>query len=314
MISIIVPVYNVENYIRECLDSILAQTFSSFELILVDDGSTDNSGRICEEYGEKDPRIRVFHKENEGPSAARNMGLDEALGDYICFIDSDDTVREDYLEKLYGAMLINGSDMVFCDFETDKLIDTGMPIKSVDRMDSRDAKKWLYDTRSRQYVIMVVVWNKIYSKELFRNVRFEVGKIHEDEILIGSILNRCRNISFLNERLYYYRDNESGITAKANRLDLAHLDGVDALKLRIDQAVSVNDLELAEVTLKSALYKCARFYGDAGKVGFKAMKAASRDKYTEIYNGYKWLFTIKQRIKYLVFCVSPSIFIKKFKP
>ena len=115
-ISIIVPVYKVEKYLRHCVDSILAQTFTDFELLLIDDGSPDNSGAICDEYAEKDNRVRVFHKENGGVSSARNLGLDNARGTYIMFCDSDDYVADNWAEKLYEFMNYNEANLSICGY------------------------------------------------------------------------------------------------------------------------------------------------------------------------------------------------------
>ena len=116
VVSIIVPVYNTEKFLHRCIDSILTQTYTDFELLLIDDGSKDSSGTICDEYAAKDVRVRVFHKENGGVSSARNMGLDNARGEWITFVDSDDWIDDNYLEALYGACIVSGSDIVFCGF------------------------------------------------------------------------------------------------------------------------------------------------------------------------------------------------------
>ena len=116
-ISVIVPVYNTEKYLNRCIDSILAQTFTDFELLLIDDGSTDCSGKICDEYAAKDSRVRVFHKENGGVSSARNMGLDNAQGEWITFVDSDDWVHEDFLKKRLALALNDNADIAYCDVE-----------------------------------------------------------------------------------------------------------------------------------------------------------------------------------------------------
>ena len=117
MISVIVPVYNVEKYLRQCLDSVLAQTYRELEIILVDDGSTDGSGAICDEYATRDSRIKVVHQQNGGLSSARNAGLDLATGEYVAFVDSDDYIHETMLELLYQALVENNADTVICNFE-----------------------------------------------------------------------------------------------------------------------------------------------------------------------------------------------------
>ncbi|WP_051192307.1 glycosyltransferase family 2 protein [Butyrivibrio sp. VCB2001] len=314
LISVIVPVYNVEKYLVECIESILAQTYSSFELLLVDDGSKDKSGEICDEYKDKDGRIRVFHKENGGLSSARNKGIDEAKGDLFCFIDSDDTISIDYLMKLYTAITENQADMAICDIDAPKLSKVDLVYQGNDSMTSDEAKIWLYDNRMREYVLMVVAWNKLYKKALFDDVRYPVGRIHEDEFVIGPILRKCSKISFVKEKLYNYRDNDSGITSETKRLETRHLDGVDALDERIAQAVEDGDSSFAHITLKNALYKCARFYGDASRTGVNDMRKASFTKYEELFSQYKALLDTKQRLKYRLFLAIPSIFIRIYNP
>ena len=116
LVSIIIPVYNVEKYLAECIESVLKQTYQNIEILLIDDGSPDNSGKICDEYEEKDSRVRVIHKENGGVSSARNVGLEQANGEYITFIDSDDFVSESYIEELYIALENGNSDLAFCKY------------------------------------------------------------------------------------------------------------------------------------------------------------------------------------------------------
>ncbi len=314
LISVIVPVYNAGDFIAECIESILAQTVNDFELILIDDGSSDDSAGICDEYRQKDPRVRVIHKKNEGPSSARNEGLEKARGKYICFIDSDDSVRIDFLEKLYNVLTADKADMVLCDIEDPRLAEADMAGKAHITMTSRQAKRWLYDLRSREYVLMVSPCNKLFSADLFKGLRFPVGKDHEDDFIIGPLLGRCRMISYISEKLYVYRDNLSGFTADANRMNIKHLDGVDAFAMRISQAIDEKDEEFALVTFKNALYKCARFYKDAKELGADKMILASMAKYKELFNRFKGLLNFKQRVKYVVFTVFPDLFIRIYNP
>ena len=319
LISVIVPVYNVENYIRECIDSILAQTLSFFELILVDDGSKDDSGRICDEYKAADNRIRVVHKKNGGLSSARNRGLDEAVGDYVCFIDSDDSVRPDFLEKLYEGITKNDADLSLCDMEAPRFTSVSMDEGiykdgEIIRITRHDARCWLYDQISREYVLMVVACNKMFDKRIFEGVRFSVGRLHEDEFMIGQILSKTTIISFIPEKLYVYRDNFSGITSDANRFNPRHFDVVDAYKERINGAMSEGDTEFAIATLKNALYKCAKFYKEGKEHGKSEFAAAAMKKYREVFGKYKKLLGQKQLMKYRLFFVMPRMFVKLFNP
>lgn len=314
LISVIVPVYNTEKYIRECLDSILVQSLGNFELILIDDGSTDGSGKICDEYADKDSRIKVIHKENGGRSSARNRGLDEATGHYICFIDSDDTVKITFLERLFRRIIKCNAELAICDFDAARLTPASKTYDAFGVMSSDDCRQWLYDHYSRENVLMVATCNKMYKKEIFRDLRYPEGKIHEDEFVIGPILNRIQTAIFINEKLYNYRDNDAGITGRDNRMDIRHLDVIDAYRERIAQAVDEGADDFAVITLKNALNKCARFYKDCKKNEERAGMKAALKKYGEVYGRFGFLLNIKQQLKYRLFLVVPKLFVKHFNP
>lgn len=227
-ISVIVPVYKVEPYLQRCVDSILAQTYPDFELILVDDGSPDDCGRICDEYAETDPRVYVIHQENGGLSAARNSGIDWAFensdSQWLAFIDSDDWVHPDYLELLYRAANENEIKISICDF------------KKVDRigaLENYDYKCEIISWESlfiKNNVRAVVAWNKLYSKELFEEKRFPEGKIHEDEFLTYKLLHAADSVAFIPITLYFYFENSEGITGRG--FSLNRLDAIEALEER----------------------------------------------------------------------------------
>lgn len=207
MISVIVPVYNVEKYLDKCLESILRQTFKDFECIIVDDGSPDNSNIIIDKYLKLDQRFKVIHQKNMGLSAARNTGLDIAKGDYIVFVDSDDYIADDYLEKFALKIADTDTDIVICGFiEAYK--------------DYEKSKVFAAESTEviKQNVLADVwpsyVWNKCYKKDLFANVRFPVGKIFEDILTIPEVCLYARKIVCIPDKLYYYnRQNENSITA-----------------------------------------------------------------------------------------------------
>ncbi|MCR5670834.1 MAG: glycosyltransferase [Butyrivibrio sp.] len=316
LISVIVPVYNVEPYLMECLDSILGQSFSSFELIIVDDGSTDGSPMICDTYKNTDERIKVIHKENGGLSSARNAGLDIALGEYVCFIDSDDRIAPDFLEKLLDRINEKAADIAFCDVDFSRM--KGACEKDVDvlNLTSKNAREWLYDHNSREYVLMVITCNKLFRRALFEDLRYPEGRLHEDEFMIWPLLNRAKRIVYISEKLYLYRDNEAGITSGSNRLNVRHLDVIDAYEERIRGAMEEGDRAFACKSFKTALYKMARLYKEAdeekGSDQRSAMLRASMKRYKELYNGYKQLFDTRQKLKYSLFFISPKLFLKKF--
>lgn len=224
MISVIVPVYNVEPYLRQCIDSILAQTYADFELILVDDGSPDNCGVICDEYARRDSRIRVIHQENGGLSAARNAGIDIATGAYISFVDSDDWVHPEYLTYLYRAVREQGVLLSTCGFiRTGNRTENALSSFSCMVCDGLD---WFKE----DHVNGVIAWAKLYHKSLFQSIRFPIGRLHEDEFTTYKLLHLAGNIGVVNAKLYYYFINETGIIGSP--YSVRRLDVLDALEER----------------------------------------------------------------------------------
>ncbi len=295
LISIIVPVYNVEKYLRECLDSILAQTHKNFELVLVDDGSKDSSGDICEEYAAKDSRIVLIHQENRGLSGARNTGLAASKGEYIIFIDSDDTITVDYLEKKYIAIKETNADFVFSDMTSTKLAGSESLPKIDTLLDKGAAERWLTDLSSREYVLMVIACNKLYRATLIKDIRFIEGRLHEDEFFINQILQRMSQAVFIPDNGYIYRDNEEGITGAGNATDIRHLDVIDAYAERIRYAVAEDEFWFANKTLSNALYKTYHLYKTNPGMSDKA-----KSKLLELCNEFRHVLTFKQRLKYFV--------------
>ncbi|GAA4898918.1 glycosyltransferase [Flaviramulus aquimarinus] len=206
-ISIIVPVYNVEAYLERCIDSIINQTYKNLEIILVNDGSTDNSKIICEQYVKKDPRIVVVNQENSGSSIARNTGLDIATGQIISFIDSDDYIDNSMLEKMVQHMIANNLEVVEIEpnvLTRNKVFDNKFTIE-----DNISAIKRIITNTSFS------VWRRIYKKSLIENMRFIPKIIHQDVFFTIDILNKISNIGYLNSPLYTYNtDNISVIRSK----------------------------------------------------------------------------------------------------
>lgn len=212
-ISVIVPVYKVEKYIHRCVDSILAQTFTGFELILVDDGSPDNCGAICDEYATKDSRVVVIHQENGGLSAARNAGIDWVFGhsdsQWLTFVDSDDWVHPKYLELLFRAVRDTETGVSICRYlETDGAEpDTSAPFPAPS---VREVETFFVEHTTNA----TVAWGKLYAKECFQTIRYPVGKIHEDEYVTYRILFQFEQIAFVPSPLYCYFINPEGITKR----------------------------------------------------------------------------------------------------
>ena len=210
LVSVIVPVYKVEKYLRRCIDSILNQTFTGFNLILVDDGSPDNCGLICDEYAEKDNRIHVIHKKNGGLSDARNAGLDwyfeHSDSKWLTFIDSDDWIHPRYLEGLLEAERIYSTDIVVCDYLDAEEYKTFQDINKFNIININ-----VEDFFIKHNTIATVAWGKIYKKRFFEGTRYPVGKLNEDEFITYKLLFQNINISFVKNQMYFYYKNIDGI-------------------------------------------------------------------------------------------------------
>lgn len=234
-VSIIIPVYNVENYLCDCLDSVIGQTYSLLEIILVDDGSKDSSGDICDEYAKRDNRIKVIHSENGGASAARNKGLEIATGEFLAFVDSDDMYENDAIEKMVVAQRATKTDIVVGKFS--RIDDKGfsLPERKNDNFcisnisDEYDCEKIkvkdnvLFGGKLiseeqfwEQYVSFhhgaCVLWNKLFKKELFENIRFPEGEMNEDDAVMWKLISKSSNILFIDTFVTKYRRLLSGVT------------------------------------------------------------------------------------------------------
>lgn len=212
LISIVVPVYNVERYLDACMISILDQTYSNIEIILVDDGATDNSGKMCDHYSETDERVKVIHKENGGLSEARNKGIPQAKGEYIMFIDSDDVVSLDFVEYLYNLLKDSSADIAICDpvhgYSGKKIIFEPETLRKI--FESEDAiAEMLY-----QKSFLVTAWGKLYRKEYFNEIIFPYGMLFEDSAVIYKIFDKAKKIVYGNAKLYAYIHREGSITTK----------------------------------------------------------------------------------------------------
>lgn len=216
LVSVIVPVYKVEQYLPRCIDSIIGQTYENLEIILVDDGSPDSCGKICDEYAAKDPRIKVIHKENAGVSAARNTGLDTATGEYIMFVDSDDYLALDATEVLYTRMQRDGSDMavgkhieIYDDGRTDDLFCRWME-------DSVYTANQVYEKLGHTQCVPVAAWGKLYRREIFEGVRFNNLVCGEDLCLHIQILEKSKKVSVTNKLIYYYYQRTTSVMHSTN--------------------------------------------------------------------------------------------------
>lgn len=209
LISVIVPVYNVEKYIDRCLESLLNQSYENLEIILVNDGSTDNSASKCAEWEEKDSRIVVVHTVNKGASAARNKGLDICNGELIGFVDSDDYIEESMYEKLYDSLVKTNSDISCCGIKRfNDLEEVDLWVSDKDEEFNRNT---IFDTVYTSYIGWAI-WNRLYKREIWKDIRFVEGRTREDLEIIFRILYKTNKMSYINEALYNYYISESGVT------------------------------------------------------------------------------------------------------
>lgn len=204
LVTVIVPVYNTEKYIKKCVDSILGQTYTELEVILVDDGSTDSCPRICDSYAERDSRVRVIHKENGGLSDARNAALDIVSGSYVTFVDGDDYIEKNYVEYLYSLIKKYGADMSICSY---KSVDAdGKPVGSPAKCGKEfvmDRKQAFFELLSRKYFSNSACF-RLFKTEHFRDIRFPKGRIFEDVATVYKTMFLCDKVAFGGEALYYY--------------------------------------------------------------------------------------------------------------
>lgn len=216
LISVIVPVYNVKNYINRCIDSILNQSFSDFELLLVDDGSTDGSENICEEYALKDSRIKVIHQKNTGQAAARNNGVKEAKGEWISFIDSDDSVNSQLLNALYDAAIRNNVRLSSCTaFEGDCEPSDFYDDKKFQAVVSETDEQSIFNLCANEKYHYWVVWGKLIHKSILLKHPFTEGRIFEDNAVVCKWLYEAKKIAIIDSPLYFYFINNNGTTKKA---------------------------------------------------------------------------------------------------
>ncbi len=206
-LSFVVPIYNVEQQLTRCLDSILTQTYRDFEIIAVDDGSTDKSGEILDRYAEKHSEIRPFHKENGGLSDARNYGLDRAEGEYVSFVDSDDFLSPDYAEKMVGTMEKENLDLVLCDYIY--YYDSGKEISAP------ATRHFAQDPAKDALLAAPMAWLRLYRRSLLNDIRFVKGIYYEDLEMTPKMILKTDRIGFVPEGLYYYYQREGSIMRQA---------------------------------------------------------------------------------------------------
>lgn len=308
-VSIVIPVYNVEKHIERCLDSVLAQTYKNISVIIIDDGSTDSSGAICDSYAEKEERIRVFHTENRGLCNARNAGLDKIKGDYVIFVDSDDYLAPDTIEFLLDRLHKYDADISAGGYDCVDEEGNSTPREKTSFDDgaiTTDEYWRLFYTDVRTYY--VVVWAKLYKGSLWKSVRFPTkrGLYHEDEFVTHQILDQCETIALSNKTIYHYLQRQGSIMGTV--YSEKNLDAAEGILLRCEYFIDKGNYPLAAKTLMVAMYSILKGYGYLGKI----------DRIKELRKTFRRLYgrlllkkcNRKTKLKCGIFCVSIKLFAK----
>lgn len=297
LVSIIVPIYNVEPYLKRCVDSIIHQSYSNLEIILVDDGSPDKCPFICDSYAQTDNRIKVVHKVNGGLSDARNAGLRIATGDFIAFVDSDDWISHTYIETMLNLISDSTADIVECGFirttgESDICVKDEHPLKKT--YSSREALQLLI----KDCELHQIVWNKLYTRSVIEDTLFEVGKYNEDEFWTYQIVGRARKIVKIDDILYFYYQNATSIMGQGYKLK--RLDAIEAKVCRqkyIDQYYpELSDIAATNL-MGSIIYagqmSIAYLEDEEIKKAVNILRGYIKDYF--VNNNYRFIDTVKQK-------------------
>lgn len=314
LISVIVPVYNAAAFLDKCIQSIIEQTYSQLEIILVNDGSIDESGDICKKYEKIDKRISVYHQQNRGLSAARNTGIENAKGKYLCFVDADDWLDRKYCEELYHVVKVYHTQIALCDFFKIRSEEEVKQTKKSGRTaeySQTEILYWLSDWKSQEYARLVVAWNKLYARECFEKLRYPEGKLHEDEFVIHHILEKCPRVAVIEDGLYYYRQHTESIMGRNDfGTNMCHMDSVNALENRIDFYRGSNQQAFLDafhnyLRMVNSFYEMYR--NKKEDVYQKARKQLIK-RYRKKYRESKAFFDVEAHFRYGIFYHMPEVY------
>ena len=283
LISIIVPVYNVEAYLDKCISSLVNQTYKNIEIILVDDGSPDNCPFICDRWAKKDNRIKVIHKKNGGQSSARNTALDRMTGQYVAFVDSDDYVCNDFIEKLYNDITTQSADISICGYyEVDLINNHNRKVIVEKRLIVSENDYWKLEIIPQYHMFSLALWNKLFKKEIWNDLRFKLGKYAEDVFAMNKYIPKAHRISIINDALYHYIQRTDSL---AHSFGIKNLDIVEANFERCLQLIKVKNNKMAKRTLRA----CASKMNE----GFQRVDLHIPEnlcRYTELRKKYKKIY------------------------
>ena len=312
LITVVVPIYKVEKYLVKCIDSIIEQSYQNIELILVDDGSPDECPRFCDEYKNRDSRIKVIHKQNGGLSDARNEGLKIATGEWITFIDSDDYVGTNFLEKLYSSVTSVGADISICDYKA-VIDDTGIE-KEETNIEVYDHVKCLEEMyHPRKHGMEFVAWGKLYRTALFKKnkIGYPVGKIHEDTFTTYKLIYAAKKIVFCNASEYFYRQREASIMTSS--FNIKRLVMIDATREACQFFENAKETHLLELAINAHFRNYVTMYSEMEKnkdalENYKIERKKIIQNFRRDYKRYSRnaKLEIKKRIFYTLFYLIPS--------
>ena len=307
-ISVIVPVYGVEKYIGNCIRTICGQTWKNLEILLIDDGSPDRCGEICEEWARKDSRIRVFHVENGGQSRARNIGMEAATGDYIGFVDGDDSITSRMYETLLEAMEESGATIGECNFigrkspEPDR-IEEGKRI----RMEGKEALRRQLDSAAASRFPSTSLWSKLFEASLIRELRLPEGRIHEEYAFLCQAFCGCRRYVYVNETLYCRTLRGDSTTAAA--FSVRTLDKLEVYRQRSDYLKRKGEEKLYALSRAQEFELMLHYYGEASRTGLtevvKQLEAEMKRNRQEILSSG---LSEKKKGQYRLFFLSPKLY------
>lgn len=314
LISVIVPIYNVEKYLERCIQSIQNQTYTNLEIILVDDGSPDKCGEICDRYAALDDRIKVIHKPNGGVSDARNVGLNSMTGKYLTFIDPDDYVHPQLIEILFLSLQQKDAQVSVISWigigedEQKEIKDIHVTGEMIREIDGRDLQN-VYFNQTKERITYTVPWGKLYKSDVFNGIKYPVGKIHEDEHVTYKLLYNAKKIVYINQELYFYLTRSSSIMGdfKAKRFDI-----FSGYLEKINFYMGKSEFDYARKTLLLAIHMLTQYYKWINKKDTECLKAFKEnyDRCKQVYIKNKNIlkFSKVECIELIIYSSSFSLY------
>lgn len=314
LVSIIIPIYKIERYIRPCIESVLSQTYRDLEIILIDDGSPDRCPQICDEYANKDPRVKVIHKKNSGLAEARNSGLNVCKGEYIAFVDGDDFIHKRYIEILLQACITQKSAVAIGKFERVPMeIDSSKKISEIldgGKIKCISGQEANYQIYNENWSRMIIAWGKLFHKSLLNGFYFPDVKLHEDEACIYKLLYSAKRVVLVDQLIYFYRYNPNGLMASRYSVDKMTM--ISILEERKNFYSQKGEQELIIKTINREFFTAVEYYQIIKKINAKNLKLARemRTKQKELY----WIlmknssYSLKRKLIYTEALFFPKHF------